>query len=110
GQFITQAATDPQYSESLPRTGKWPLAPYSAPSKPHTPNSPTPPPFYRLRLLALGHPYAVDNCRRRLHKLGYAEVNDWSIPLPIVHSTEVLRTADPGDVMRILTKRIAPPV
>ena len=73
--------------------------------------------FYPLQILALGHPYAVDNCRLRLHKLGYAvraafpkeAPNDWSIPLPIIRSTEVIRAARPGDVMRVLTKRIAKP-
>ena len=51
----------------------------------------------------------MDHCRKRLHKLDYAEINDWSIPLPIIHSTNVIRTANPSDVMRILTKRIAVP-
>ncbi len=67
------------------------------------------PNFYTLQLLALGHPNAVDNCRLRLHKLGYADPNDWSVPLPIIRSTEVVRAARPGDVMRILTKRIPKP-
>jgi len=67
------------------------------------------PAFHTLQLLALGHPYAVDNCRLRLHKLGYADPNDWSLPLPIIRSTEVVRAARPGDIMRILTKRIAKP-
>ncbi|MGB3615900.1 MAG: hypothetical protein WBA10_19045 [Elainellaceae cyanobacterium] len=73
--------------------------------------------FYPLQLIALGNPYAVDNCRLRLHKLGYAvraafpkeAPNEWSIPLPIIRSTEVVRAARPGDIMRILTKRIAKP-
>ncbi len=83
---------------------------------PHTaiaPHAPHPeaaaPEFYSLRLIALGHPHAVDNCRLRLHKLGYADPNDWSIPLPIIRSTEVIRAAKPGEIMRILTKRVAPP-
>lgn len=67
------------------------------------------PEFYTLQLLALGHPYAVDQCRLRLHKLGYADPNDWSLPLPIIRSTEVVRAARPGDIMRILTKRIPVP-
>ncbi|MGF1514905.1 MAG: hypothetical protein ACFB5Z_14585 [Elainellaceae cyanobacterium] len=82
-----------------PRTGDWPVAPYTI-SEPN---------FYPLQILALGYPYAVDNCRLRLHKLGYADPNDWSIPLPIIRSTEVIRAARPGDIMRILTKRIAKP-
>lgn len=36
--------------------------------------------------------------------------NEWSMPLPILRCGEVIRTADPGDVMRLLTKRISPPV
>jgi len=99
GQLIP---ADPLLAEALPipSTDEEAIVPAQSASAP---------PFYRLRLIALGHPYAVDHCRKRLHKLGYAEINDWSIPLPIIHSTEVLRTADPGDIMRILTKRIAPP-
>ncbi|MGF1537424.1 MAG: hypothetical protein ACFB4J_13215 [Elainellaceae cyanobacterium] len=95
GQFISEAANNPLRSETLPI--------------PPDGDRPSPPPFFRLRLLALGVPYAVDNCRLSLHRLGYADPNARSIPLPIIRSAEVVRAAAPGEIMRILTKRIPPP-
>ncbi|MGB3616371.1 MAG: hypothetical protein WBA10_21445 [Elainellaceae cyanobacterium] len=99
-EFIASDSSNPLLSESL-----------------NPPICPSEPAFHTLQFLALGHPYAVDNCRLRLHKLGYAvraafpkeAPNDWSLPLPIIRSTEVVRAARPGDIMRILTKRIAKP-
>ncbi|MGF1538373.1 MAG: hypothetical protein ACFB4J_18075 [Elainellaceae cyanobacterium] len=93
GEFIGGVSGDRLLTESLP----------SSPSAPENP------PFFRLRLLALGVPYAVDNCRLSLHRLGYADPNDWSIPLPITRTTEVIHAADPGEILRILTKRIPLP-
>lgn len=61
-----------------------------------------------LRLIAIGPPQAVENCRFQLHHLGYAEANDWSHPMPGV-TTDSLRIVNPSHVMRILTKRIPRP-
>lgn len=51
-----------------------------------------------LRLLAIGSPQVVNNCVTTLFQLGYARPEEWSRPLP---------TINPGEVMRILTKRIS---
>lgn len=40
---------------------------------------------------------AIRNTIKLLHKLNYAEPNDWSIPLP---------TGRPSEMMAILTKRV----
>ena len=50
-----------------------------------------------LRVLAIGSPQVVNSCVMSLFQLGYARPEDWSRPLP---------TVNPGEVMRILTKRI----
>ncbi len=50
-----------------------------------------------LRLLAIGSPQVVNDCVMTLFQLGYARPEDWSRPLP---------TVNPGEVMRILTKRV----
>jgi len=65
--------------------------------------------YNTLRLIAIGSPYAVDNCRDRLHMLGYATPGEWSYPIPMGNTNGVLRGLTPTDVMRILTKRIALP-
>ncbi len=51
-----------------------------------------------LRVLAIGSPQAVNDCVMTLFRLGYARPEDWSRPL---------LTINPGEVMRILTKRVA---
>lgn len=51
-----------------------------------------------LRVLAIGNPQVVESCVTTLFRLGYARPEDWSRPLP---------TINPGEVMRILTKRIS---
>ena len=51
----------------------------------------------QIRHLLLGTPAAVQGTIRLLHKLGYAEVNDWSRPIS---------TGRAGEVMAILTKRV----
>lgn len=51
-----------------------------------------------LRVLAIGSPQVVDSFVTTLFHLGYARPEDWSRPLP---------TVNPGEVMRILTKRIS---
>ncbi len=65
--------------------------------------------YHALRLIAIGSLYAVNNCRDRLHLLGYAEPHEWSQPIPMVNTDGVLRGLTPTDVMRILTKRITLP-
>jgi hypothetical protein len=50
-----------------------------------------------LRLLAIGSPEVVNDCVLTLYRMGYAHPEDWSQPLP---------TVNPGEVMRILTKRV----
>lgn len=50
-----------------------------------------------LRVLAIGSPQVVNDCVMTLFRLGYARPEDWSRPLP---------TINPGEVMRILTKRV----
>jgi hypothetical protein len=52
-----------------------------------------------VRHLLLGPVDIVQNTIRLLHKLGYAEVNDWSRPIS---------TGRPNEVMAILTKRVGP--
>ncbi|MEM7063017.1 MAG: hypothetical protein AAF572_07630 [Cyanobacteria bacterium P01_B01_bin.77] len=49
-----------------------------------------------VRHTLLGTPTAVQNTIKLLHKLNYAEPNDWSRPLP---------TGRTNEVMAILTKR-----
>ena len=51
----------------------------------------------QIRHLLLGTPSAVQGTIRLLHKLGYAEVNDWS---------RSISTGRAGEVMAILTKRV----
>ncbi|MGB3614783.1 MAG: hypothetical protein WBA10_13405 [Elainellaceae cyanobacterium] len=65
--------------------------------------------YHTLRLIAIGSLYAVNNCRDRLHTLGYARPDEWSQPLPLAGSGGILRGLTPHDVMRILTKRITLP-
>ncbi|MGP1385146.1 MAG: hypothetical protein ACTS2F_16400 [Thainema sp.] len=50
-----------------------------------------------LRVLAIGSPQVVEDCVMTLFRLGYARPEEWSQQLP---------TANPGEVMRILTKRV----
>ena len=56
----------------------------------------TPPPE-QVRHLLLGTPTALQFTIRLLHKLGYAEPNDWSRPIP---------TGRANEMMAILTKRV----
>ena len=53
--------------------------------------------FEDVRLLLLGTLTAVQNTIAILHKLNYAEPNDWSRPLA---------TGRPNEVMAILTRRV----
>ncbi len=51
-----------------------------------------------IKHLLIGSPKAVNSTIHHLHQLGYAQVGDWSPLLP---------TANPGEVMSILSKQIA---
>lgn len=51
-----------------------------------------------LRLVAVGRPQTVNLCVAGLFRLGYARPEEWSRHLP---------AANPNQVMRILTKRVA---
>jgi hypothetical protein len=50
-----------------------------------------------LRVIAVGSLKAVNYHVQQMYTLGYAQPYEWSLPLP---------TANPNEVMRILTKRI----
>jgi len=50
-----------------------------------------------LRVLAIGSPQVVNNFVMTMFQLGYARPEEWSRQLP---------TVNPGEVMRILTKRV----
>lgn len=54
-------------------------------------------PFETVRHTLLGTLTGIRNTITLLHKLNYAEPNDWSKPLP---------TGRPNEVMAILTKRV----
>lgn len=51
-----------------------------------------------LRVIAIGSPQVVQFFVMRLFQLGYARPDEWSRQLP---------TVNPGEVMRILTKRVS---
>ena len=51
-----------------------------------------------VRHMLFGSAPAVQATIKQLHKLGYAEPNDWSQPMP---------TGRPHEVMAILTRRIS---
>ena len=55
------------------------------------------PGFGRLRHVLFGSPSAVDQTIKLLHRLDYAEPNDWSKPMP---------TGEPDEVMSVLTRRV----
>ena len=63
---------------------------------PETPTTPLPD-HETIHHLLLGSLATVQYTIRQLHKLNYAEPNDWSRPLP---------TGRPNEVMAILTRRI----
>ncbi|MBE9101681.1 hypothetical protein [Vacuolonema iberomarrocanum] len=50
-----------------------------------------------LRVLAIGSPQIVNNFVMTMFQLGYARPEEWSRQLP---------TVNPGEIMRILTKRV----
>ncbi|WP_204141745.1 hypothetical protein [Halomicronema sp. CCY15110] len=49
----------------------------------------------RVRIMVMGSPEGVENIVKSLHILRFAEMKEWSNPLP---------TGRAGEVMRILTK------
>ena len=51
----------------------------------------------KVRIMVLGSPEGVDSIVKSLHKLRFAEMKEWSNPLP---------TGRAGEVMRILTKTV----
>ncbi|NEO33260.1 MAG: hypothetical protein F6K36_23100 [Symploca sp. SIO3C6] len=51
-----------------------------------------------LKVIAVGSPQVVENYILTQYRLGYAEVNEWSRPLP---------TTNPGEVMSLLIKRVS---
>jgi hypothetical protein len=51
-----------------------------------------------IRVIVIGSPDAVDSFVATQHRLGVAEVLAWSPPLPTPH---------PGQIMRIMTKRLS---
>ena len=51
-----------------------------------------------VRVIAVGSLKAVENYVLTQYRLGYAEIQEWSKPLP---------SPNPGEVMRILTKRLS---
>jgi len=61
------------------------------------PSSTPPIPREQIRHLLLGTLTSVKATIRLLHKLGYAEPNDWSRPIS---------TGRPNEMMAILTKRV----
>lgn len=71
----------------------------SASSNPPLAGLPDRTPSDHLRLLAVGNPDVVNACVMSLFRLGYARPEEWSRLLP---------GATPGEVMRILTKRVTP--
>jgi len=50
-----------------------------------------------LRIIAVGSMPVVTQHIHRMYQLGYAQPHEWSKPLP---------TVNPGEIMRILTKRV----
>ncbi|MEO0407710.1 MAG: hypothetical protein AAF289_10195 [Cyanobacteria bacterium P01_A01_bin.135] len=64
--------------------------------------TPTPREDDSLLHILIGPLYAVNTCRHELHLRGYAEPNDWSIPLKLLRTAEILRGQHPNDIMRVL--------
>ncbi|MEM9216775.1 MAG: hypothetical protein AAGD25_20800 [Cyanobacteria bacterium P01_F01_bin.150] len=60
-------------------------------------NTPSSPSYESVRLMLFGSTQAVLHTIKLLHKLNYAEPNDWSKPIP---------TERPREVMSVLTKKV----
>ena len=72
----------------------------SSGATPQNPSSSEPYSREQVRHLLFGTPTGLQATIRLLHKLGYAEPNDWSRPIS---------TGRANEVMAILTKRIGTP-
>lgn len=55
----------------------------------------------KLRHLLVGNPVVVKQAIHRLHRLGYAEVREWSRPLSAAGSL-----GEPSEVISILIKQV----
>ncbi|MEM9219732.1 MAG: hypothetical protein AAGD25_36065 [Cyanobacteria bacterium P01_F01_bin.150] len=71
-----------------PDQGAGASVPYDAPASPS---------YESVRLMLFGSTQAVLHTIKLLHKLNYAEPNDWSKPIP---------TERPREVMSVLTKKV----
>ncbi len=73
------------------------IKPQSVPELLKAPIPDIPPGKQPIRLLACGVPKGVDGIVHQLHILHFAEVGEWSLPLP---------SPVTGEVIRILTRHI----
>ncbi|MEM9216259.1 MAG: hypothetical protein AAGD25_18175 [Cyanobacteria bacterium P01_F01_bin.150] len=71
-----------------PDQGAGASTPYDVPASPS---------YESVRLMLFGSTQAVLHTIKLLHKLNYAEPNDWSKPIP---------TERPREVMSVLTKKV----
>ncbi|MGB7251139.1 MAG: hypothetical protein WBC73_19555 [Phormidesmis sp.] len=83
--FSFEGAAASTFAAAMPPSGHFPAG-----------GQPTPP-REQVRHLLFGTPAAVHSTIGLLHKLGYAEPNDWSRPIP---------TGKSGEVMATLMKRV----
>lgn len=74
-------------------------APISVPELLKTPIPNAPTGKQPVRLLVCGIPQGVEDIVLRLHRLGFAEIHEWSPPLP---------SPVEGEILRILTRYVVP--
>ncbi|MGB3615303.1 MAG: hypothetical protein WBA10_16030 [Elainellaceae cyanobacterium] len=97
--YPTSGGANPgRHSSCSPNSAAEALPHPSVPLPP--PGQPSPDGFYRLRIIATGAPPAVQNHVNMMYHYGYAQPWQWTPPVP---------TADPGEVMRVLTKQVPGP-
>jgi hypothetical protein len=72
--------------------------PDTAPETPQSTPSSTEPKRDPLKVLIISSPKGVNNTIHTFYRLGYAQVSEWSKPQP---------TQNPGEVMSVLSRRIA---
>jgi len=70
--------------------------PTAAPLAPRTAH-PAEPRREKVKLLVMGSPHATERVVHELYRVGFAEVREWSKPLP---------TGNAGEVLRILTRYV----
>ncbi|MEO0407393.1 MAG: hypothetical protein AAF289_08600 [Cyanobacteria bacterium P01_A01_bin.135] len=58
--------------------------------------------------IIIGPLHAINTCRHELYLRGYAEANEWSEPMRMVNTAQVLRSQHPNNMMRVLSKRVIP--